>query len=295
MDQQPYNVDSISELHKLFFLPPPKNPLITVIDLKGNLSQDHIEAKRLLINFYSIWFKEDVSGVVRYGQRAFDFQTGTLTFQGPGQVISMHKHYFSAGWGVAFHSDLLLSHTTLRDTIKAYNFFSYDVYQGLHLSEEEDKKIRALVADIAIECESNDPLSRTVLIAQLELLLARLYRVYKQQMNPARRDPTDLLRQVENILDQQAHAKQLLTVQLLAAQLRLSPHYLSDKLKELTGMNARQHIQARMIEKAKHLLGTTTYSVSEVAFQLGFEHMQSFCKVFKNKTGQSPSEFRENL
>lgn len=294
MDHKPYPVDSISELHKLFFLPPPENPLITVIDLKGNLSLDHVESKRLLVNFYSIWFKENVSGTVRYGQRAFDFQTGTLTFQGPGQVVSNHNHYFSAGWGVAFHSDLLLSHP-LRDTIKAYHFFSYNVYQGLHLNEDEDRKIKALVADIAVECESQDPLSRPVLMAQLELLLARLNRIYLQQLNPARRDSSDLLRQVENILDQHTNTKQLLTVQLLAAQLRLSPHYLSDKLKALTGMSARQHIQSRMIEKAKHLLSTTTHSISEVAFQMGFEHMQSFCKIFKNKTGQSPSEFREKL
>lgn len=288
MKHAPYPVDSITELHQLFFLPPPENPLITVIDLKGTPDLAHVESKRLVVNCYAIWFKEDVSGVVRYGQRAFDFRNGTLTFQGPGQVVSMHDHSFSAGWGVAFHPDLLLSYP-LAAIIKKYEFFSYEVYQGLHLSEQEDKVIRNLVADIALECHTTGP----VLIALLELLLARLHRIYLRQANPVETAEKDLLKAVEAVLDQ--NTSQLLTVKYIAEQLRISPHYLSDRLKELTGESAQKHIHTRMVEKAKHLLSGTTLSVSEIAFRLGFEHMQSFSKIFKRKTGQTPSEFRNSI
>jgi AraC-like DNA-binding protein len=284
MKHAPHPVDTITELHNLFFLPPPENPLITVINLKGTPDLRHVESRKLVVCMYAIWFMEDVTGVVRYGQRAFDFRTGTLTFHGPGQVVSMHNHSFSAGWGVVFHPDLLLSYP-----MKKYAFFSYEVYQGLHLSEKEDQVIRALVADIAEECHTTSP----VLMALLELLLARLHRIYLRQFNPGETDEKDILKAVEAILDN--NHQQLLTVKYIADQLRISPHYLSDKLKEMTGESAQKHIHTRMVEKAKHLLTGTTLSISEIAFRLGFEHMQSFSKIFKRKTGMTPRAFRNDI
>jgi len=300
MKNLPYNARSIADLHRLFFLPLPQHPLITVFDLDDKTCQQPACSNSMVFDFYSIWCKHDASGVLGYGQRAFDFSTGALTFQGPGQVISVHGHDFSAGWCLAFHPDLFREFPLVQ-TIKDFKFFSYEVYQGLNLTLTQEEMVTQSVMNIGKECEAADErFSTPILVAQLELLLRQLNRLYHSQFLPNGRTASDFLSDVENELQSYFNPgdksmRPLLTVNYLADRLHLTPHHLSDKLKDLTGSSALQHIHYRMVEKAKDLISTTSLSMSEIAYILGFEYPQSFSKVFKSKTGLTPTSFKKSL
>jgi AraC family transcriptional activator of pobA len=300
MRNPPYNFRSIADLHRLFFLPPPQHPLITVFELDDKTCQAPACSNSLVFDFYSIWCKHNASGILGYGQKAFDFSTGALTFQGPGQVISVHGHDFSAGWCLAFHPDLFREFSLIQ-SIKEYSFFSYEVFQGLNLTSAQEEMVTELIIEIGKECQAADErFSTPVLVAQLELLLRQLNRLYHYQFRPNERTVNDFLSVVENELQQYFNPRDktmrpLLTVSYLADRLHLTPHHLSDKLKDLTGSSALQHIHYKMVENAKDLISTTSLSMSEIAYLLGFEHPQSFSKVFKSKTGLSPTLYKQSL
>jgi AraC family transcriptional activator of pobA len=296
----PYAAKSIADLHRLFFLPAPKHPLITFFDLESKLCLAHASSNSLVFDFYSIWFKKNASGHLGYGQNEFDFSTGTYTFQAPSQVISVDDHQFSSGWALAFHPDFFREYP-LGNSIKDYEFFSYKVYQGLALKPEEEVLVNLLVNQIHLEIQSADmTFGQPILVTELELLLKQFDRYYHKQFNPNPKVESDFLSIVESELRKYFNPKNknlrtLLTVNHLAERLHLTPHHLSEKLKAITGSSALQHIHYFMIEMAKELLSTSALSVSEVAYMLGFEHSQSFSKVFKNKTGFTPSVFQQSL
>lgn len=295
----PYRVDDIAELHRLFGLERPDHPLLSVISLKGRQCIAPQTSHVLQFNFYSVWIKENPTGILGYGHRFFDFEKGPMTFQAPGQVIAVQDHHFSDGWGLVFHPDFL-NGFPLAKKIKEYAFFSYAVYEGLPLSQEEQATITTLFHDIAKECKAKrDRLGQEVIIAYIELFLAVINRIYQREFPVIGPASNDLLVRFEKVLQESFAATEngictLPTVGEIASKLYLSPHYLSDTLKKLTGRTVQQYLQEHLLQRAKDLLATTTLPISDISFQLGFSYIQSFSKFFKSKTGASPQQFRHH-
>jgi AraC-like DNA-binding protein len=258
-----------------------------------------------VLNFYKISYKPNRAGRLRYGQGYYDFDGGGLLFAAPNQVIGNHNEAGDATGTCSLYTLLIypdfLSNHSLAKKIRQYGFFSYSTKEALHLSDEEKRTIISIFEMIETELGSRiDDYSQDVVISQLELLLNYANRFYKRQFITRKAASNDLLEKLEHILSRyfgndQAAGQGIPTVQLLADQLNMSPSYLSDMLRALTGKSAQQHIHDKLIEKAKEMLSTTTLSVSEVAYTLGFEHSQSFSKLFRTKTRLTPMEFRQSF
>jgi AraC-like DNA-binding protein len=294
----PYVVNSISELHRLLSLPKPEHPLVSVINLKDIKPSGK---KSLVLNFYSVWLEKNVESKIRYGQNYFDFDEGSMIFLSAGQIISGGSHEKTEyGWGLVFHPDFI-RYYSLAKIIKSYGYFSYAVNEALHLSKKEKTMIISIMKNILKEYSSRiDHYSQDVIISQIELLLNYCNRFYNRQFITRKAVNNDLLSKLETVLTEYFNSDKLTesgapTVQYISAQLNLSPNYLSDMLRSLTGQNTQQHIHDKLIEKAKEILTTTNLSVSEIAYELGFEYPQSFSKLFKNKMHVSPLEFRQSF
>ncbi|WP_395047496.1 helix-turn-helix domain-containing protein [Flavobacterium sp.] len=293
-------INSVSELHRLLSLPKPSHPLITLINHSDVSTISDENKERLLLNFYNISIKRSFQGQMKYGKNYYDFDEGTMSFVAPNQVIVVDEddNRNKDGWSLLFHPDLIRNYP-LGKTIKNFGFFNYEVNEALHLSEEEDKLIESLVQNIEKEYQSRiDTFSQDVMVSNLELLLNYCNRFYNRQFTTRKMANNDLLSKFENLLSSffEDNSKMgLPTVTNLAEQLHLSPSYLSDMLRTVTGQNTQQHIHIKLIEKAKDILTTTNLSISEIAFELGFEYAQSFSKLFKAKSGVSPLEYRKSF
>jgi AraC-like DNA-binding protein len=279
-------------------LPKPLNPLITIIDHSQTASQ--IGQEKFLLDFYDISIKRSFKGKLKYGKCNYDFDEGTMSFIAPNQIISVDDDddRNRDGWSLLFHPDIIRQYP-LGKTIKQYGFFSYEVNEALHLSEAEEKIIESIIQNIQKEIEARlDNFSQDVIVSNLELLLSYSNRFYGRQFITRKMASNDLLTNFDRILNGyfngDAHLE-LPTVEQIADELNVSPGYLSDLLRNLTGQNTQQHIHEKLIEKAKEILATTNLTVSEVAYQLGFEYSQSFSKLFKSKTNLTPSEFRSSF
>lgn len=294
------SINSVSELHNLLCLSKPTHPLITLIDHSEITSIYKEEAPNLVLNFYNISIKKSFKGQMKYGKNYYDFDEGTMSFISPNQVISIDEdeHINKDGWSLLFHPDLLRNYP-LGKSIKDFGFFSYELNEALHLSEEKEKLIENLVNNIKIEYQSRiDNYSHDVIVSNLELLLNYCNRFYNRQFVTRKMANNDVLTQFEKVLSKHFEDTTdviLPTVHDLAKELHLSTSYLSDMLRTVTGQNTQQHIHNKLLEKAKDLLTTTSLTVSEIAFQLGFEYPQSFSKLFKNKMNVSPLEFRASF
>jgi len=293
----PHKFKSLSEVHAAFGLPKPLHPLISVINGIHNNIEVKFESESVITSFYKISFTQKLSGKVKYGQGYYDFDEGGMLFAAPNQLMggSDHNGPYS-GYSLFIHPDFLLGYP-LAKKIKQYGFFNYATNEALHLSEAEKNTI--LVTLNAIETELAlpiDELSQDVLISQIELLLNYSNRYYKRQFITRKAVNADLLQRFESVLTNRIDAQQgVPTVHELAEQLAISPSYLSDLLRTLTGQNAQQHIHEKLIGKAKEQLSTTNLSIAEIAYLLGFEHSQSFSRLFKLKTKVSPLEFRASF
>jgi AraC family transcriptional activator of pobA len=298
---QPFRIKTISEYHHVMGLPKPEHPLITVInfdDLKNPLSS---KSTSVLFDFYSISLKRSFNAKVKYkyGQQAYDFNEGIMFFISPNQVFSVEAEadVKLSGWMLLVHPDFLWN-TPLAQKIKQYEYFNYAVHEALHLSDKEETIIVDIMQKVAQEYHSNiDKFSQDVILAQLELLLTYAERFYQRQFITRKITNHKIVDRLESILMEYFNTnnlaeKRLPTVQYIADTLNVSPNYLSALLKMLTGKSTQQHIHDKLIEKAKERLTTTTLSVGEIAYELGFEHSQSFSKLFKSKTNLSPLEFR---
>lgn len=291
-------LESITEIHRLLGIPGPAHPLISLLDTRDeriNLSRLPV---RYVTTLYKITFIRKLAGKFRYGQGYYDFDEGSMVFTAPNQIVGSTANYKgNEGYSLIFHQDFLQGFP-LAAKIKQYGFFSYATNEALHLSEQERTTVSAVFNIIQEELNNRiDDFSHEVVIAQIELLLSYARRFYKRQFITRRAATSDLLQQFEELLNAYFREEKAIydggpTVQYLAQQLNYTPNYLSDMLRSLTGLNAQQHIHEKLIEKSKELLLTTKMTVSEVAYQLGFEHPQSFSRLFKSKTGQSPLEFR---
>jgi len=297
-------INSVSQFHQLCGLPKPFHPLVSVVnleDFKWNEANKDFW-KHYTDNLYTVSLKRDVTSKVHYGQTHYDFDDGVLMVTAPKQIFSLEDtenmgNVKLVGHKLMFHPDLIQGYP-LAKSIHNYGFFSYSNNKALFLSEKEEQIILNLFESIKQECQNNtDQFSQDVLIANIELLLVHIDRYYNRQFLTRKNISNDTLSQMEEVLNTyfENDNTQLPTVQFIADKLNLSPIYLSDLLKNLTGLTAQQHIHEKLIEKAKELLSTTNLSVSEIAYQLGFEFPQSFNKLFKKKMDQTPLEFKNSF
>jgi AraC family transcriptional activator of pobA len=302
-NMQPQRFKTISELLQFRGLPKPEHPLISVINLE-TIGQVPAGEMSLIKDFYSIALKRNFNIRMRYGQHEYDFDDGVMFFMAPGQVfrieVEQHTTLNQSGWMLLFHPDFLWN-TPLAKTIKQYEYFDYSVNEALFLSEKEETIIGGIMQNIQQEYHSNiDKFSESIIIAQIELLLTYSERFYQRQFITRKIANHQILDRLEEVIAAYFNSdalvqKGLPTVQYIAEALNVSPSYLSGLLKVLTGQSTQQHIHDKLIEKAKEKLSTTALSVSEIAYELGFEHPQSFSKLFKTKTNLSPLEFRHSF
>lgn len=295
-------IRSISEFHQLRSLPKPEHPLISVINVDGINATSQKDPVNLVFDFYSIALKKNFPGKIRYGQQEYDFDEGLMSFMAPGQVfrieIDPKSDKVQSGWMLLIHPDFLWN-TPLAKTIRQYDFFDYSVNEALFLSEKEETTIAGIMQNIAHEYRSNiDKFSQQIIIAQIELLLSYSERFYNRQFITRKITNHQILDKLEKLLTDYFNSDALInkglpSVQHIAEELHVSASYLSGLLKVLTGQSTQQHIHEKLIDKAKEQLSTTGLSVSEIAYALGFEHPQSFSKLFKAKTNLSPLEFRQ--
>jgi len=303
-NRQLYRIKSIAEYHRIMGLPKPEHPLISVINFESIKHLPYDESINLVFDFYSISLKRDFNVKMKYGQQEYDFDEGIMFFISPGQVFGIEIETGSAikhsGWLLLIHPDFLWN-TSLAKTIKQYEYFNYSVHEALYLSEKEETTIINIMQNAEQEYRSNiDKFSQGVIIAQLELLLNYADRFYHRQFITRKITSHKLLNRLEDLLEAYFNSddlakKGLPTVTYIAEALHVSPSYLGGSLKALTGQSTQQHIHEKLIEKAKEKLSTTGLSISEIAYELGFEHSQSFSKLFKTKTSVSPLEFRQSF
>ncbi|WP_343613966.1 helix-turn-helix domain-containing protein [Flavobacterium sp.] len=297
---KPYRINSISEVHQLMGLPKPHHPLISIVDLKGLRNDTGIDA--VIFDMYVISMKRGCDGL-HYGQQKYDFDEGLMAFLSPGQVLRGEESGVPPnleGWMLFVHPDFLWN-TSLAKKIKKYEYFGYSTSEALFLSDKEETVINDIVKNIKEEYHSNiDKFSQDIIISNLETLLNYSERFYERQFITRKVTNHKLLERVEDLLENYFLSNQQVlngipSVDFFAQKLNISPKYLSSMLKQLTGLTAQQHIQIKVLEQAKEKLSTSGLTVSEIAFDLGFEHSQSFSKFFKSKTNLSPLEFRRSF
>ncbi len=287
-------------MHKVFGLSKPRHPLVSVIRFKEVDIQPEYHNIRCAFGMYCITQKNETDGSMRYGRSSYDFQEGSMVFIKPGQVLSYDGHQSSAedpGWALLFHPDLIRK-SQLGKTIDNYSFFSYDITEALHISEDERLALNEVSGKIEKEYQQNiDRHSQKLIISNIELLLDYCTRYYDRQFYTRTNINKDVLAKFDALLtDYYLNSNQLdmgiPTVGHCGKELNMSPKYLSDLLKKETGKTAKIHIDNFLINRAKNRLLSTTESISEIAYGLGFEYPQHFSKTFKVKTGMSPGEYR---
>ncbi|WP_166335828.1 helix-turn-helix domain-containing protein [Sphingobacterium chungjuense] len=292
------SINSISEFHRLLSLPEPRHPLVTVINLSDSIFLEDDVWNGFVNRFYCVALKRAVKGKIRYGQQHYDYDKGILSFTRPNQVqqLDLQKIECGSGYLLVFHPDFLLQHQ-LANTIHQYGFFDYAVHESLHLSAEEEENLIDILLKIDKEYQHIDKYTQEIVLTHIESLLKYSNRFYERQFLTRKNNNHDLLSKFEQLLDDYfaSDVSTLLSVHHLAEQMNFSSNYLSDLLRMHTGKNTQQHIHEKLISKAKEKLSTTTLSVSEIAYALGFEHAQSFSTLFKKKTSLSPLQFRHTF
>lgn len=294
------HLQNITDLHKLFNLGNSHHPLVTVLDF-SKVTEQVEQNSKITTDFYSIMFKNYCKNNIKYGRKAIDFQDGNLVCIAPNQIIEIdsevEEREDKMGWGLFFHPDLI-RYTSLNEKIKDYTFFSYEVTEALHLSDKEKTILFECIKKIQTELQENiDVYSQYIIISKIELLLNYCLRFYGRQMITRSQTNKSIIAQIESILtkyfsENKINEQGLPTVKYLADKVNLSSSYLSDLLKKETGKNAQEHIHFYIIEEAKTYLINTEKNINEIAYSLGFEYPQYFNKLFKQKTGQTPMEYR---
>jgi len=291
------DLQSISDLHKMVKYAAPKHPLVSVIDHRDFYKLRPKEDAFYRFGFYTISCKK-FEGLLKYGKGYYDFNEGSLMFTAPGQVIAPGPDIIvDEGWALFIHPDLIHG-TDLGRKIHQYTFFNYEANEALHISEDEKLIIKDCIAKIEKEYSQNiDKHSQGLIVSNIELLLNYCNRFYDRQFYTRAKVNSDVVQQFEKLLKDYFSQETLIeaglpNVKYFASRLNLSPNYLSDLLNKFTGKTTLEHIHLELIDKAKSLLWGTNNSISEIAYGLGFEHPSHFTKIFKSKTGKSPSEYR---
>lgn len=296
-----HRFETISEYHRFRGLPQPEHPLISLINFEEIKYNDDYEQTSWSMDFYSIAIKKNINGKIKYGQQKYDFDDGVLFLIAPNQIFSIQsqsdKVFKTTGLMLLLHPDFLWG-SSLMQKIKKYDYFDYSINEALFLSEKEETSLIAILQNIKQEYQSNiDKFSQDLIISQLELFLKYADRFYNRQFITRKISNHQILDRLEELLNKYFDSNEIIekgipTVQYIADNLNISANYLSSLLKNLTGQTTQQHIHDKLINKAKEKLSNSTLSVSEIAFQLGFEHAPSFTKLFKTKTKFSPLHFR---
>lgn len=300
----PLHIKTISEFHRIMGLPKPEHPLVSVLRFEDMPYNSNQVPQAIVHKFYSIAIKKSFHARLTYGQQEVDFDEGVMLFMAPMQVLAVDRPQEPiadhTGWLLLVHPDLLWN-THLAKKIRQYEYFDYKASEALHLSESEEQMVVGIMQHITQEYGSRiDNLSQDVIIAQLELLLTYAERFYQRQFITRKATNHRIISQLEELLNEYFKGDMLATqgmpsVTYFAEALHLSPNYLSRLLKTLTGQSTKQFIIDKMIELAKEKLSTTNLTMNEIAYMLGFEHPQSFHKLFKSQTRMSPLEFRQSF
>jgi AraC-like DNA-binding protein len=301
----PLKIKGINELLQLRGLPNTKHPLISIINIAELKEQPKNLDIVVTTDFYFICMSRSTQSCLKmkYGQQEYDFDKGVMNFIAPGRVFSFNADQVEgmnqSGWLLLLHPDFLWNHP-LALKMKQYEFFDYSVNEALFLSDNEEQTISGLFQNIEQEYSTNiDKFSQGIITSLVESLLGYSARFYERQFITRKITHHGIVSQLETLLEK-AFSREALeengipTVKEISSQLNISPNYLSGLLKTLTGNSTQQHIQEKIIEKAKERLIMTDLSVNEIAFELGFEYPQSFSKLFKTKTNISPLEFRKS-
>ncbi len=300
--KQIIDIDSITRMHQIMRLKSPDHPLISVTLSKDFAAEMMVPEGKYRLNLYMISLKTRCDADFKYGRNSLDFEEGTLTFSAPGQVFDFEESLIEnqnsdEGWTIIFHPDFIRN-TTLSKSITTYSFFDYEVYEALHVSDKEKRILFEFVRNIKTEIKENmDKHSQELIAINLESLLKYSNRYYDRQFYTRTNLNKGYLVRFEKYLKEYFASDQLVnaglpTVQQCGEALNMSGYYLSDLLKIETGKSTKEHITLYMIEQAKTKLLGSNLSVSEIAFDFGFEYPQHFSKLFKSKTGYSPSEYR---
>lgn len=299
MNQDIQNIKSISQLHEIFGFEKPTHPLISIIDVSKWEIPEHFIDIKYTSGLYTIGLKDKSCGL-QYGRNKYDFDEGVLFFTAPNQVQSVSKAQKIdevKGWMLFFHPDLI-KNTSLSQSIEYYNFFDYDVHEALHLSDSEQKTICDCKNMIQNEIsERIDNHSQIVITSFLESLLNLSRRYYERQFNTRSGQNSDVVSQFHTLLnDYYKNGKfadsGMPSVEYFSDKIYLSGNYLSDLLKKETGYTVKDHVNNFIVEKAKILLLSEFETVSCIAYNLGFNYPHYFSRLFKNKTGLTPIEYR---
>lgn len=295
-------IKSISEVHQLLGIGKPKHPLISVYQFSPEMDTA-IGNMGITGNLYYIAMKDGIRGTFRYGRNSYDFEEGAMMFMAPNQIYMPPEQTASTieskGWAILFHPDLIRQ-SGLGNTISEFSFFDYDVNEALHLSDVEKQTLTQIVEKIEVEINQNiDKHSQELININLETLLKYCKRYYDRQFYTRTNLNKDFVTRFEKYLKKYFSSNDLIekgipTIKQCGEALNMSGHYLSDLLKSETGKSAKEHIHLHLVEKAKTLLLNTNNSISEIAYDLGFEYPQNFSTLFKTKTGLSPTEYRSS-
>lgn len=289
-------INTVEEFTERYGIPSTGHPLLSISRIAG--TNDKVPKKQTIqVNLYSIVFKQGVTGMSVYGWRSYDFNKGLMNFFAPGQIVQWDESIDlskSKGWMVVFHPAFIQKYP-LGTKINRYKFFSYETREALHMSDAERVLVENIFENIEREANNNlDDHSQDIIVSQIDLLLNYAERFYKRQFRTRFSVESDIVTRFQLALQKHFdnEKNKLITAGDIAAELSMSTHYLSELLRNITGMSTQQHIHAYVIDKAKSLLLTTSLSISEIAYQLGFEYPGYFNRLFKNKTGHTPLEFR---
>ena len=278
------------------------HPLVSVVDFSQ--LQTDVRSGLRMFGFYAVFLKEVNCGNLIYGRQTYDYQAGTLVCLAPGQLFGVKddgQAHRPRGWALLFHPDLLRG-TELGRNIGRYTFFSYEVREALHLSDQERQTVVECLRNISHELQhAIDQHSRTLIVNNIEMLLNYCTRFYDRQFltrsNVANKD---ILVRFERILNDYFRSDRpqtvgLPTVQYCAGELHLSPNYFGDLIKRETGRTAQEHIQLRLIDAAKERIADSSRQIGDVACELGFKYPQHFTRLFKKITGRTPNEYRRTV
>ncbi len=298
-----HQINTIAEYHRFMELPKPEHPLVSVIRFEDTRRHIKHYPVRIVHNFYTVALKKNFNGKLKYGQQDLDFDEGVMHFMSPKQVLAIdaaQEEFTHSGWMLLIHPDFLWN-TPLAKKIKKYEYFNYQVDEALHLSDKEEGLVSDTMQHIAHEYHNNiDSYTQDVLLAHIELLLTYCERFYQRQFITRKISNHRILSELEQLLtvyfkEDNLADKGIPSIQFISEQLHISPNYLSRLLKTVSGQSTKQFVHDKLIDLAKEKLSVTDLTINEIAYALGFEHPQSFSKLFKAKTNLSPLEFRRSF
>lgn len=296
------HIQTVSQAHTLLGLSKPKHPLVAILRFDDSYQEQDYGDLKVITDLYMVFFKEGFEGSFLYGRNTYDFNSGSMLFLSPNQVVSLgnNEEVSSVGnFALIFHPDLIRK-SPLKDAIESYHYFSYDVHEGLHLSEEEKHILLDLIVKIEREINhSIDRHSQELITATMELFFKYCYRYYDRQFYTRTNINKDIVTQFEKVIKQYYQSDEPLRLGALKVKhcgelMNISPKYLSNLMKKETGKSAQEFIIDYVINKAKNNLLIPNQSISSVAYELGFEYPQHFSKLFKQKTGMSPRQYIMN-